>query len=357
MDSYNYQQPELNSKKTTLRRKLNRFLTVAVLVALLTVGYYSYQIYSATSKVTGDKNPLQLVSLLNPSQLKQTNGRVNILLAGYSVDDPGHQGAELTDSVMIVSINPETKAADLISIPRDTWVEIPGFGYQKINAAYEDGQIENFKMSGYPNGGMGLLEEVVDQDFGVQSDYYGLLDYQAFEDTVDAVGGITVDIQSTDSRGLYDPNTNLNLPNGEVTLNGQQALNLARARGDGAGSYGFTDGDFDRTEHQQQMLVALTKKATTASVYANPVKLSKLITAVGNNFKTDLTIGDMVSLYRDSNNIDLSTAKTLTLNDYNGQDLLASYYTPNGQDALIPAAGLDDFSQIEAAIQNTLDSN
>jgi LCP family protein required for cell wall assembly len=329
--------------------------TLLVLVAILSVGgWLGYKLYADAAKITGDKNPLQLVSAFTPSQLSATNGHVNILLAGYSVDDSGHQGAELTDSIMIVSYDTQTKTVAMVSIPRDTLVDIPGFGYQKINAAYEDGQTENFSQSGYPSGGMGLLEEVVQQNFGVQANYYGLIDYAAFSDAVNDVGGVTVTIQSTDSRGLYDPNTNLDLPNGTVMLNGQQALNLARARGDGYGSYGFPDSDFDRTQHQQQLLAAILTKAGSASTLSNPLKIGELADAVGNNFKTDLTIGDMETLFSDLRHITTSQITSLSLNNYNGKGLFADYTTRSGQEALIPAAGLDDFTQIQAAIQTIL---
>jgi LCP family protein required for cell wall assembly len=244
----------------------------------------------------------------------------------------------------------------LISIPRDTWVDIPGFGYQKINAAYEDGQSENFSSAGYDNGGMGLLEEVVQQNFGITTDYYGLIDYSAFKDAVNAVGGVTLTINSPDPAGLYDPYTNLNLPNGTLKLDGLQALDLARARGDGPGSYGFPNGDFDRTQHQQQLLVALKDKASSAGIIANPIKLGDLADAVGNNLKTDMSVGNMESLYLDSKDIGNKNITQLTLNNVNGQDLLTDYYAPDGEDALIPAAGFDDFSQIQTVIGSLLAS-
>jgi LCP family protein required for cell wall assembly len=339
-------------------RRIKRLIkTIAVLLALAVIGgasFLGWHLYEDAAKVTGDKNPLQLLGLFTPSQLNETDGRVNVLLAGYSADDPGHQGAQLTDSIMVVSIDPQTKNAVLISIPRDTYVDIPGFGYQKINAAYEDGQQENFSSAGYPNGGMGLLEEVVNQNFGIQSDYYGLLDYTAFKDAVNAVGGVTVTINSPDSRGLYDPNTNLRLPNGSVTLNGQQALNLARARGDGPGSYGFPDGDFDRTMYQQALLVALKDKASQSSTLTDPLKIAGLADAIGNNFSTDMSLGVMETIYSDAKGIGSSNIQSVTLNDVNGQDLMTSYVTPDGEDALIPAVGLNDFSQIQTTIQSIL---
>jgi LCP family protein required for cell wall assembly len=290
-----------------------------------------------------------------PSSLKETNDRVNILLAGYSADDPGHQGADLTDSIMIVSIDPTNKTATLISVPRDLYVNIPGYGYTKINAAYEDGQSESFSESGYVSGGMGLLEKTITQDFGVQFDYEGLINYEAFKDSVNAVGGVTVDIQSDDSRGLYDPNTNLNLPNGEVNLDGQEALDLARARGDGYGSYGFPNADFNRTQHQQELLVALKNKISSGSVISNPLKIAKIANAIGNNVKTDMTVGEMETLYEKTKGLSDSNIKEVTLNSYDGTDYLTDYETNSGQDALVPQAGIGNYSQIQELIQNLLD--
>jgi LCP family protein required for cell wall assembly len=262
----------------------------------------------------------------------------------------------LTDSIMVVSINPENKSAVLISIPRDMWVDIPGYGYQKINAAYEDGQAENFSRSGYPTGGMGLLEEVINNDFGIQPNYYGLLDYAAFKDAVDAVNGVTVTMQSSNPRGLYDPNTNLNLPNGTIDLNGQQALDLARARGDGIGSYGFPQGDFNRTQHQQQLLVALKNKISSASIISNPLKIAELSSSIGNNLKTDMSLGVMATLYRDTKSIGNTNIQSVTLNNISGTDLLQSYYASDGEDALIPAAGYANYSQIQSTIVSLLNS-
>jgi len=326
---------------------------VAIFLAIGVVGggWFTWKLYRDAAKITGDNNPLQIFGIFANTPLNETNGRVNILLAGYSVDDPNHQGASLTDSIMMVSINPKTKTAAMISIPRDLWVDIPGVGYSKINAAYEDGQQENFSQAGYDGGGMGLLEEIVQSDFGITTDYYGLLDYTAFKDAVNAVGGVTIDIQSPDSRGLYDPYTNLTLPNGKVTLNGQQALDLARARGDGPGSYGFPNGDFNRTQHQQQLLIALKNKANSGSIITNLFKVGNIADAIGNNVRTNISLGAMETLYKDSKGIQSSTIQSVTLNSYNGQNYLSSYYAPDGEDALIPAAGFNNFSQIQNVIQ------
>ena len=307
-------------------------------------GFIGWKLYQNVSKVTGDKNPLDLFSLFVGGPLNETNGRINILLAGDSADDPNHQGADLTDSIMLISVNPTKKSAVLLSIPRDLWVDIPSYGYQKINAAYEDG-------------GMSLLSQVVQQDFGITADYTALIDYTAFKDAVNTVGGIRIDIQSPDPRGIYDAYTHLQLPNGWVTLDGQQALDLARARGDASAGdiyYGIPNSDFTRTTYQREMLIALKNKAVTPGILSNPFKVACLADAVGNNVTTNMSLGNMVSLYNDAKGIKNQNVQSISLNNINGQNLLADYYTPDGEDALIPAAGFNDFNHIESVISNIL---
>lgn len=301
-----------------------------------------------------------LWSLVDPGPLKGENsGRVNILLAGDSVGrTDGGGGTQLTDSIMLASVDTHNHTAFLLSIPRDLYVNIPGVGYSKINAAAEDGDNSNFNVAGYPAGGMGLLEEVVSQKLGIPIDYYALVDYQAFENAVNAVGGITIDINSSDPRGLYDASVTsptdsqplVDLSNGWHTLDGQEALNLARARGDAYGSYGFAGSDFTRTENQRQMLVAIKDKASSLGVLANPIKLGQLFDAFGNNVQTDLSLGNVRSLYDMTNKVSNASIGSESLNDDNGQDLLTSYTTPDGEDILIPAAGINNYSQIDAFV-------
>jgi LCP family protein required for cell wall assembly len=337
-----------NFKPSKIRRfGLKRSIVWAVLLIVATViitgGFLGWKFYENVSKVTGDKNPLDLFSLFVGGPLQETNGRINILLAGNSADDPNHQGAALTDSIMVVSVDPAQKSAVLLSIPRDMWVDIPGYGYQKINAAYEDG-------------GMALLSQVVQQDFAITPDYTALIDYTAFKDAVNTVGGIRIDIQSPDPRGIYDAYTHLNLPNGWVTLDGQQALDLARARGDASAGdvyYGIPDSDFTRTMYQREMLVALKNKAVTPGFLTNPFKVASLADAVGNNVTTNMSLGNMVSLYNDAKNISNNNVQSLNLNSINGQDLISDEYI-DGQDVLVPSAGYSDFSQIQSVISSIL---
>jgi len=326
-----------------LRKVLKRTgLTLGVMVAVCGI-WFGFKFYKDIAKLTGDANPLALLGAFHPAPLANQNGRVNILVAGNSTDDPGHNGANLTDSIMILSVNTKNNTAFMLSVPRDLWVNIPSVGHQKINDAY-------------PNGGMNTLQQVIQNNLGMTIDYQALVNYGAFRDLVNAVGGISIDIQSGNPSGLYDPYTNINLPNGWVTLNGQQALNLARARGDGPGSYGFPSADFDRTQHQRQMVLAIKDKASQSSVIANPLKVSQIADAVGNNITTNLQVDEMESLYTYMKKVNDNSIGSYNVNTLAGSNttLLRGYITSSGQDALIPTAGLDNFTQIQSDIQKLL---
>lgn len=323
--------------------------TAIILAALIIVtgGWLGWKLYRNVSKVTGDNNPLHLFSSV---PLKNTDGRVNILLAGYSNDDPGHDGATLTDSIMVASINQTDNTAQIISIPRDLWVKIPNHGSEKINAAYYFASTANGQEESTSDG-MAALQTVTEEILGIDIHYYALINYTAFKDAVNAVGGITVDLTSEDNPyGLYDPYTNLKLPNSVVNLDGQTALNLARSRGDGPGAYGFPRSDFNRTEHQRKMLIALQQKATTSGVLANPLKIAELADAAGSNVKSSLKTNELQSLAQQLKKIESTKISSVGLNDVNGKNLLKSYAAPNGSSALSPAAGVGNYSAIHTAI-------
>ena len=348
-------------KKWSLRRKI---LTPTIIIFLLFVGvggYIGSSIIGNLDKVFHGNFFSDATSIFSNTTLKGENqGRINILLAGDSVDQVGHGGASLADTIIVLSINTKQHSAFMLSIPRDLWVHIPGFGWQKINAA-NDGMGKNFP--GYPQNGMGQLEHIVTTNLGIPIDYYSVSDYGAFKDVVNAVGGISVDIKSPDPRGLYDPNAHLNLANGWVNLNGQEALNLARARGDGPGSYGFPSSDFDRTAHQRQILMAIAQKAKSLGFLDNPIKISNLFTALGNNVQTNLSLADVLKLLALTKGISPTNIKsyaycsTLTSSTCN-QPVLTDYTSPtNGEEALIPTKGIGNYSEMQQYYQQLIKSN
>lgn len=332
-------------------------ITLGILI-VLTGGYLGYKLYKDSSAAFGGN----ILGFLHPTKLNgEDQGRVNILLTGVSTDDPGHQGADLTDSIMIVSLDTKNNRAQLISIPRDLWVQIPGYGYSKINAANAFGDTNHFSEAGLPPGGMGLLEKVLTTDLQIPIQYYAKINYAAIKDAVNAVGGIDFTVKSCSSRGLYDPSIDwsthgplVNLSNGTHHLDGEQALDLARARGDAYGSYGFCGSDFDRTNNQRQMLIALSKKASSMSTLSNPVTLGNLLDTIGKNVKTNFKPSEVSRLYALSKRIDSKNIQSIGFNDADGQDLLSNYTTTDGESALIPAAGIGNYGQIQLFLHKLL---
>lgn len=351
--------PKQQRRPRSRRRKVFMSSMSILTILVLIGGWFGWGLLSNIDKVLHGNAFSDVQALFSNVKLKGENqGRVNILLAGDSTDDPGHGGAMLTDSIMVVSIDTKTHTGFMLSVPRDLWVNLPGWGHQKINAANE---LTKFSQPGYPAGGMGQLEEIVQTDLGIPIDYYALIDYTAFKDAVSAVGGISINIQSSDPRGIYDAYTHLKLPNGWVTLSGEQALNLARARGDNAAgdvSYGLPNSDFDRTMHQRQMIVALEQKATSAGVLTNPIRIGQLFGAFGNNVQTDLNLSDVLRLAQLTKGLNLAKLQSLTY-PYGGTDgLLTNYTDPaSGEEALIPKAGLDNFGGLQQYYQKLVSNN
>lgn len=343
-------------EKHKKRFSLKRIFLIIVALVVLYFGYTGVNFAISMHKLFGGS----ILDVFRTAKLNGSDsGRVNILLAGNSNDDPGHQGADLTDSIMIVSINVKNNTAYLLSVPRDFYVNVPGNRWEKINAAYEYGNSSNFNESGYPKGGMGLLEKIISTDFNIDINYYALINYSAIRDSVNNVGGINVNIQSTDSRGLYDPSidyaTNgplVNLSNGQHVLNGQQALDLARARGDAYGSYGFANSDFTRTQNQRMMILALKSKVLSAGTLSNPFRLASLFMTLSKNIQTDINLPTAHSLYNASKKIDNNSIQSLSFQNANGVNLLASHINSIGQDTLIPKAGLGNYTQIRNYISS-----
>lgn len=343
------------AKKRHLTKK-QRILTTILVILLLVFGiggWYGSKIISSLDKAFHGNVFSDVHALFSSVTLKGENqGRVNILVAGDSSDDPDHQGAQLTDSIMLLSINTKTHTGFMLSIPRDLWVYVPGLGsYQKINSANEVS--------------MNQLQQIVQTDLGIPVDYYALIDYGAFKDSVDAVGGITINVQSSDPRGLYDAYTHLKLPNGEDELTGQEALDLARARGDDSAgdiSYGFPNTDFSRTQHQRQMVIAIVKKAMTVGVLTNPVKISNLVKAVGNNVETNMSLQDVLRLAQITKGLNFNklgsyTYSSTTTGANANTALLTDYTSPAGQDALAPTAGVGEYGQLQEYYEQLVSNN
>lgn len=266
--------------------------------------------------------------------------RLNILLLGMG--GPGHDGPYLTDTMMIVSVKPSTQQIAMISIPRDLAVEIPGRGWYKINHANAFGELKS------PGDGAALAADVVAKTFNLDIHYYARVDFQAFADLVDAVGGITVLVERpfTDSGypAASDLYQTITFQAGEQTMNGRRALQFARSRhgNNGEGS------DFARTRRQQKVLLALKEKIVSFHILTNPVRLNQIIKTLDTHLTTNLTFGDILNFIQLSRELHTDNIISLTL-DISETGLLRQGTGNNGAYILEPKMG--NFDDIRRAVQ------
>jgi LCP family protein required for cell wall assembly len=179
--------------------------------------------------------------------------RVNILLLGVDLRCD-EEGPTHSDTIIVATIDPLSRSAALLSLPRDLWVEIPSFGVNRINQAYFLGQAYEL-----PGGGPQLAVETVEAFLGIPIDYYLAIDFKAFVEFVDLMGGVVIDVPERiedpnypDNCYGYDPFT---IDAGRQRLDGTTALKYARTRV----TFG---GDVDRAGRQQEVIMAVREQAT-----------------------------------------------------------------------------------------------
>lgn len=238
----------------------------------------------------GEPTPVVPIPTAVPT-FEVPNGTTNILLLGS--DDPiDNDDAGRTDTMMIVTINPDGPTASMISLPRDLFVYIPGFTMNRLNTAMSRG--ENID---YPDGGIGMLKQTILYNFGIPIHYYAQVDFQGFQDIVDAMGGVelAVSCERSDWR-LISPELDVEDPdNWEVftlepgvhQMDGDLALWYARSR--------LLDplSDWGRSRRQQQLLRAMFNQGVDVGLLS---EIPTLWNTYNNTIDTDMDFGKMLQL-------------------------------------------------------------
>lgn len=360
----NESKPKKQRWWTPTKKKVKRFFIILVILLVAILGYLGVRALMASSKIF-EGNVFDLFGSGQPLKMDE-NGRSNIVIFGTSEDSGAHDdaGANLTDSIMIASVDQEKKVAMLTSVPRDMWVEyeepcISGFE-GKINAVYQcgsdDGQNEEE--------GARMLMDSVGEVYGLDMHYYVHINNSAVRDAVDAVGGVEVVIESDDPRGVYDPNFDwecnyecnfVKHPNGPAHLNGQEALLLSRARDSTGMGYGLAGGNFAREQYQQKIIVALRDKAASAGTLANPAAVGKLIDSLGNNVRTNFNTREVRTLVDIAQELPQESITNVRLDEEEDPQVTTGDYA--GQSIVQPILGLYDYSGIHAYINSFLSNN
>lgn len=284
------------------RKKLSSHLLLTLggtLALLFIIGFGVLQVVKSldlSSIIFSFSEPLE----------KDEEGRTNILLIG--IGGEGHDGPNLTDTLMLASIDYEHKAVSMLSVPRDLWVKNEEVSGSRINSVYA----ENRKQGSYK--ALQILQNTITEITDIPIQYYVKIDFKGFEKIIDSLGGVDVIVE----KDLYDSEYPVgetgrtevfSLKAGPQHLDGATALKYARSR------KGTSGGDTGRAQRQQQLLNAVKEKALSLDILTNPGTLRSLYESVSESIETNLTIGKMIEMAKTVKDFDTKAITPIVLND------------------------------------------
>ncbi|MBM7690834.1 LCP family protein required for cell wall assembly [Peribacillus deserti] len=258
-------------KKNKKRRRWAKFAGIALLLLILGGGIYLFYFsQSLTSAVNQMHQPIErkVSDKREQAVTLEKKDPFSVLLLGV---DKRENDSGRSDTIIVLTVNPNKNSIEMLSIPRDTRTVIAGKGTEdKINHAYAFGGVE-------------MAMDTVEQFLDIPIDYYVQMNMEGFKEIIDSVGGITVnnDLDFT-SGGVH-------FPKGSLTLNGEKALKYSRMR------YEDPRGDFGRQMRQRQIIQGIIQEGASVS---SLVSFDEIFTTLGNNIKTNLTFDQMVDLQK-----------------------------------------------------------
>jgi LCP family protein required for cell wall assembly len=309
-------------------RVLIAFFALGMVCIPLAVGAGLYVAFAGVSDVF---RGFQAPALAAPSvALPEWSGRerVNFLLLGTDHRD-GETDVPRSDTIIVLTLDPESKTAGILSLPRDLWVTIPGYGNERINAAFELGEQEK------PGGGPDLARKTVEQLIGVPIHHYALIGFTGFEKLVDQMGGVMIDVERPIKDNEY-PDQNYSMRRlyfqpGLQRMDGFTALTYVRTR--------HADSDYGRARRQQQFLLALRKQTLQLNLIP---KIPTLLNSLSDAVKTDLRPQDVVGLARTAKDIDPSKITNRVVDE----SMTTHWVTPAGAQVEVP-----DKAAVKAVVQ------
>jgi LCP family protein required for cell wall assembly len=265
-----------------LKKWLKLFSFVLLIIGLF-AGYYLYSMFSFLGSVNANKPFSTGENPLTTAKWEGTE-RVNILFIGVDSRNPDERPR--SDTMLLASLDPVSKQVALFSIMRDTYVDIPGYGQHKINAAFA-------------NGGPELLIETIQKFLNTKIHYYVATDFNGFVKIVDSIGGIDVNVKE-DMVHADDGVNDINLKAGQQHLNGHQALQYVRYRGG-------LRADFERTERQREVVKLVANEMKSPG---NLIKLPSILHEIKPYIQTNLGGDDLWRLAALGLNLDTANMKT-----------------------------------------------
>lgn len=328
-----FQLHSLDSNKIRLRKLKKYILYACIGITLLTIALVAF------SMVGPKNNAIDTFLRANlPDNLeKDEYGFINFLIAGSGGEN--HIGGELTDALMVASVDTKNQHVILMSIPRDLFISHENIISQRINSVYEN----HYRKIGSDQA-LKILREVAEEVTGITIPYHIKLNFKALEEVVDHLGGVEV----YNPELLYDPYypgpnytyQTFKLQKGLQFLNGSNALKYARSR--------KTTSDFSRSKRQQDIILAIKNKALNSKILTNPKKLQELFDIIKSNIVTNLNMEEIVTLALKVKNISHQDIRSLVLsNDFS--ETGGFLYTPPREqynNAFVLKAADETYSQI-----------
>lgn len=328
------------------------FLLVVFLTAF---GYASYLFFQTTRAIVlsapqladtedqagGDETGLGLgetVSVADPTGLTSSDqsgvtaplfpawnapGRINILVLGID-QRPQEQGYYRTDTMIVLTADPSTGDVGMLSLPRDLWVTIPGYGEARINTAHVYGDLNK-----YPGGGPGLAKETVSQLLGQPIHYYMRINFEGFRKIIEEIGCVDIDVPRDiddptfpDDNYGYDP---FFIQAGHHCMDANTALKYARTR--------HVDSDFGRMARQQQVILAIKNKVLDTGQLPRLIsRAPALLGALAESFQSDLPAGQLITMANLARRLNTDNIRQLVFD----RSMAVGTMTSSGASVLLP---------------------
>lgn len=288
------------------RSNVKRFLGIGLIAAVLLLsGWFTTKLAMSGWNISSDTLWKDLFSFKSSTTLiGEDVGRVNLVLLGVPGGGGEVDGPELTDTIMVVSLSLEDNRGLLFSLPRDLYVRIPGYGNSKLNTVYKIGQSQE-------DAGGETISQVLGDILGLDIPYYLKIDFDGFEQLIDELGGVTIEVE----KDLYDdqyptPDKGyevLDIKAGTYTMDGAMALKYARSR--------QSTSDFDRASRQQKLILATREKAFSLNLLSQPSKALSIIDILSDSFKTNLNLNELKRLFSLIKDFDPTRLETKVFDD------------------------------------------
>ena len=349
--------PKKHSKKhknSNGKKSHKGVVILIVILVILAAGVGGFLVWGdkIISKMTGGNSGIfDFIGAISSNVRLKTDdkGRTNILIfgtSGYDMEgDTGsgvHDGAQLTDSIMVVSVDQESGDTAMVSLPRDLYVGNTCTATGKVNEVYFCANLYGKDEAG----GAEALKATMKEIFGIDIQYRVHVDWAALVNIVDALGGITVTLDED----IEDAWTGTFVKAGEpVTLNGEKALGLARAR------HGTEMGDFTRGNSQQKILGAIQRKLVDDGVDIGTAL--GLVDVMGDNVRMDFNIEELKTLFYLAKDISLDEMRQIPLIDYKNNIYYLSTAMMNNISYVVPAAGMRNYTDIQKYVQQEIASD